>query len=75
MSTQFESIVTRAPAIGAEPHDAARPIARRGLSRGVWIAGLAALAWLGSAALTIITALVLGLGKVAARQIVSESRP
>ncbi|WP_454805459.1 ABC transporter permease [Paraburkholderia fungorum] len=52
MSTQFESIATRAPASGAEPHGAARPIARRGLSRGVRIAGLAALAWLGSAALT-----------------------
>lgn len=30
--------------------------------------------WLGSAALTILTALVLGLGKMATRQIVSESR-
>ncbi|MFL9865780.1 ABC transporter permease subunit [Paraburkholderia fungorum] len=48
MSTQFESIATRASAIGAEPG----VVARRGLSRGIWIAGLAALAWLGSAALT-----------------------
>lgn len=52
MSTQFESIATRAPALGADHGDVNRAVTRHGLSRGVLIAGLAALAWLGSAALT-----------------------
>src|SRR5471032_2021744 len=52
MSTQFESIATRAPAIGADPGDVNRAVARRGLSRGVLIAALAAIAWFGSATLT-----------------------
>jgi NitT/TauT family transport system permease protein len=52
MSTQFESIATRAPAIGADPGDVNRAVARHGLSRGVLIAALAAIAWFGSAALT-----------------------
>ncbi|MFM0731311.1 ABC transporter permease subunit [Paraburkholderia sediminicola] len=52
MSTQFESIATRAPAIGAETGGIDRAVTRHGLSRGVLIAGLAAIAWSGSAALT-----------------------
>lgn len=53
MSTQFESIATRASTLSAEePGDVGRVAAPRGLSRSIWIAGLAALAWLGSAALT-----------------------
>jgi NitT/TauT family transport system permease protein len=52
MSTQLESIATHAPASVADPADATRAVARRGLSRGAPIAGLAALAWLASAAQT-----------------------
>ncbi|MFM0723755.1 ABC transporter permease subunit [Paraburkholderia strydomiana] len=52
MSSQFESIATRAPASGADPGDGTRVASRRGLSRGVPIAGLAAIAWLASAAQT-----------------------
>lgn len=52
MSTQFESIAPRAPASGADPGDAAQAVSRRGLSRGVPIAALAAIAWLASAAQT-----------------------
>lgn len=52
MSTQFESITTHAPASGADHADATRTVARRGLSREVLIAALAALAWLASAAQT-----------------------
>ena len=52
MSTQFESIATGTPAIGTDVGDANRALTRHGFSRGVLIAGLAAIAWFGSAALT-----------------------
>jgi NitT/TauT family transport system permease protein len=52
MSTQFESIATRTAALDADAGDVSHAVARRGFSRGVLIAGFAALAWFGSAALT-----------------------
>ncbi|ABE36040.1 binding--dependent transport system inner membrane component family protein [Paraburkholderia xenovorans LB400] len=52
MSTQFESIAPHAPASGTPAGDATRAAPRRGLSRGVLSAGLAAIAWLASAAQT-----------------------
>ena len=52
MSTQFESITTGTPAIGTDVVDINRALTRRGFSRGVLVAGLAAIAWFGSAALT-----------------------
>ncbi|WP_454871898.1 ABC transporter permease [Paraburkholderia xenovorans] len=52
MSTQFESIATRGAAVDGDSGNAGHRTTRRGLPRGVLIAWLAALAWLGSAALT-----------------------
>ncbi|MFM0736271.1 ABC transporter permease subunit [Paraburkholderia xenovorans] len=52
MSTQFESIATRGAAVAAGESEARRAAPTLRFSRGVLIAGLAALAWLGGAALT-----------------------
>ncbi|MFM0171230.1 ABC transporter permease [Paraburkholderia sediminicola] len=52
MSTQLESIATHAPAVDADLAGADQTGRQRGLSRGALIAGLAAVAWLASAAQT-----------------------